>query len=100
LDRLGATYVHRRWVEHGRHITAAGVSAGIGMALQLAARLTSEDDARRIQVGLEYDPQPSSGSMRWELADVERYWLGSAPPPSGAQCRHRCWMVIPAWCSG
>ena len=37
LDRLGATYVPQRWVEDGRYLTGAGVSAGIDTALRLAA---------------------------------------------------------------
>ncbi|QNP70213.1 DJ-1/PfpI family protein [Streptomyces roseirectus] len=52
------TYLPRRYVESGRIITAAGVSAGIDMALYLAARLTDEHTARAIQLGIEYDPQP------------------------------------------
>jgi len=42
LERLGATYLPQRWVEDGKLITSAGVSAGIDMALALVARLTDE----------------------------------------------------------
>ena len=56
LDRLGATYVPQRWVEDGRYLTGAGVSAGIDTALRLAAMLTN-DVARMIQLAIEYDPQ-------------------------------------------
>jgi transcriptional regulator GlxA family with amidase domain len=48
----------RRIVEQGRIITAAGVSAGIDMALTLAARIAGEELAQAIQLGIEYDPQP------------------------------------------
>jgi transcriptional regulator GlxA family with amidase domain len=61
LDRLaafGAIPVGERVVEDGRVMTAAGVSAGIDMALTLAARLAGEEVAKAIQLGLEYDPQP------------------------------------------
>jgi transcriptional regulator GlxA family with amidase domain len=61
LDRLreyGATPVKRRVVEQGRVITAAGVSAGIDMALTLAARDVGDEFAKAIQLGIEYDPQP------------------------------------------
>jgi transcriptional regulator GlxA family with amidase domain len=58
LRQFGATPVSRRFVEQGKVITAAGVSAGIDMALLLAARLTNEDVAKAIQLGIEYDPQP------------------------------------------
>lgn len=39
-------------------MTAAGVSAGIDMALLLASKLAGEEVAKRIQLGIEYDPQP------------------------------------------
>lgn len=52
------TYVPERYVESGKFITAAGVSAGLDMALYLAARLTDEDTARAIQLAVEYDPRP------------------------------------------
>lgn len=42
----------------GKYVTAAGVSAGIDMALALAARIAGDEMAQRIQLGIEYDPQP------------------------------------------
>jgi transcriptional regulator GlxA family with amidase domain len=45
-------------VEQGKVITAAGVSAGIDMALTLAARIAGPEVAQAIQLGIEYDPQP------------------------------------------
>jgi transcriptional regulator GlxA family with amidase domain len=53
LERLGATYLPQRWVEDGKFITSAGVSAGIDMALALVARLTDEPTARMVQVAIE-----------------------------------------------
>src|SRR4051812_32225243 len=58
LRSYGAEPTGRRVVEQGKVITAAGVSAGIDMALTLAARLIGEDGAKAIQLGIEYDPQP------------------------------------------
>lgn len=49
---------HDRWVDDGDLITAAGVSAGIDMALHLVARLTNPDRARQIQRAIQYDPEP------------------------------------------
>jgi transcriptional regulator GlxA family with amidase domain len=69
LERLGATYVPDRWVEDGKFITAAGVSAGIDLALHLGARLTSIDIARQAQLAIEYDPQPPFGPIEWEGVD-------------------------------
>jgi putative intracellular protease/amidase len=72
LARLGAVPVERRVVEQGKVITAAGVSAGIDMALVLASRLAGDTVAQAIQLGIEYDPQPpfNSGSLRTAPADV------------------------------
>lgn len=58
LASFGAKPTARRVVEAGNIITAAGVSAGIDMALTLAARLAGKDIACAIQLGLEYDPEP------------------------------------------
>ena len=38
--------------------TSAGVTAGIDMALALAAKIAGVPVAQAIQLGLEYDPQP------------------------------------------
>jgi transcriptional regulator GlxA family with amidase domain len=66
LAELGARPVPRRVVEQGKVITAAGVSAGIDMALTLAARIAGDDVAQAIQLGIEYDPEPpfAAGSPR------------------------------------
>ena len=61
LDRLaevGATPVKQRVVEQGKVITAAGVSAGIDLALTLVDRLYGAEVAQAVQLGIEYDPQP------------------------------------------
>jgi putative intracellular protease/amidase len=58
LRNYGATPVSRRVVEQGKVITAAGVSAGIDMALVLASRIGGDAIAQAIQLGIEYDPQP------------------------------------------
>jgi transcriptional regulator GlxA family with amidase domain len=47
-----------RWVDDGDVVTAAGVSAGIDMALHLVRRLDSEQAARDTKRGIQYDPQP------------------------------------------
>ncbi len=58
LAGFGVQVVSERYVFDGKFVTAAGVSAGIDMALALAARVASEDVARAIQLSLEYDPRP------------------------------------------
>jgi transcriptional regulator GlxA family with amidase domain len=66
LEEFGAKYVRRRWVEDGKFICSAGVSAGIDMALQLAARLTDEQTSREVQYRLGYDPEPPFGGIDYE----------------------------------
>jgi transcriptional regulator GlxA family with amidase domain len=68
LENLGARYHVRRWVEDGNLIMSAGVSAGIDMALHLAARLTDEATARKVQLAIDYDPQPPYGGI--DYADI------------------------------
>jgi transcriptional regulator GlxA family with amidase domain len=58
LSELGAEPVTERVVEDGKVVTAAGVSAGIDMALTLAARIAGDEVAQAIQLGIEYDPRP------------------------------------------
>lgn len=73
LGKFGATPVSERWVVDGPFITAAGVSAGIDMALHLAETLAGEETARAVQLLLEYDPQPPLGAIDWADADTEAY---------------------------
>jgi transcriptional regulator GlxA family with amidase domain len=47
-----------RFVDEGPVVTAAGVSAGIDMALHLVARLASPDTARAVRREVQYDPEP------------------------------------------
>ena len=47
-----------RYVRDGNVVTAAGVSAGIDMALWLIGQLHSPNVARAVQRGMEYDPAP------------------------------------------
>jgi putative intracellular protease/amidase len=58
LRELGADAISERVVFDGKLVSAAGVSAGIDMALALAARIAGDQVAQAIQLGIEYDPQP------------------------------------------
>ncbi len=48
----------QRFVDDGQVVTAAGVSAGIDMALHLVRRLGSEERAIQVRRHIQYDPQP------------------------------------------
>jgi putative intracellular protease/amidase len=71
LANFGATPVAERVVEDGKVITAAGVSAGIDLGLELAARIAGEDLAKTIQLGIEYDPDPPFDAGSPEKAPAE-----------------------------
>ncbi len=71
LRRLGARPVCERVVFDGKIVTAAGVSAGIDMALTLAREIAGEQVAQAIQLGIEYDPQPPFDAGSPETAPPE-----------------------------
>jgi transcriptional regulator GlxA family with amidase domain len=73
LSEFGAIPVTRRWVEDGPVLTAAGVSAGIDMALHLAGRFAGEDVSRTIQYAIEYDPAPPAGPLDWTKSPDEAF---------------------------
>jgi transcriptional regulator GlxA family with amidase domain len=89
LEQFGATYVRKRWVEDGKFISSAGVSAGIDAALALAARLTDEETARRVQRSLGYDPHPPFGGIDYDhlgtLSNTVRAGLSLAAPVIAAR---------------
>jgi putative intracellular protease/amidase len=58
LGSLGVEVVPERVVFDGKYATSAGVTAGIDMALSLAAKIAGEKVAQAIQLGIEYDPDP------------------------------------------
>jgi putative intracellular protease/amidase len=58
LREFGAEPTGERVVEQGKIVTAAGVSAGIDMALHLVRSIAGDALAQGIQLGIEYDPQP------------------------------------------
>ncbi|MEV7092616.1 DJ-1/PfpI family protein [Amycolatopsis sp. NPDC051045] len=68
---FGVKYVSERYVRTGKVITAAGVSAGIDLALCLAALIAGEETARAVQLAVEYDPHPPFDSGNAATASPE-----------------------------
>jgi transcriptional regulator GlxA family with amidase domain len=66
LRGYGAEPTGERVVQDGKVITAAGVSAGIDMALHLVGLEAGPEVAQAVQLAIEYDPQPpfDAGSPR------------------------------------
>jgi transcriptional regulator GlxA family with amidase domain len=71
LGDLGAKPVADRVVEQGKILTAAGVSAGIDMALHLVQLKYGDQIAQAVQLGIEYDPQPPVDAGSPEKAPKE-----------------------------
>ncbi|MGW5091053.1 DJ-1/PfpI family protein [Streptomyces sp. 067-1] len=71
LGEFGATPSKERVVVDGHYATAAGVSAGIDMALSLAGRQLGDDEARTVQLIIEYAPQPPYDAGSLESAPPE-----------------------------
>ena len=55
---VGEVVAGPRWVVDGKLVTAAGVSAGIDMALWLVGQLADVEHARWTQRAIQYDPAP------------------------------------------
>ncbi|HEY3865360.1 MAG TPA: DJ-1/PfpI family protein [Solirubrobacteraceae bacterium] len=67
----GVEVVPERVVFDGKLATSAGVTAGLDMALELAAKVANEQVAQAIQLGIEYDPQPPFDAGSPEKAPAE-----------------------------
>ncbi|MGA7208412.1 MAG: DJ-1/PfpI family protein, partial [Pseudolabrys sp.] len=78
LPLVGATYEKARVVKDGNVITAGGVTAGIDFGLSVIAEIAGETTARRIQLGIEYDPAPPFDSGHPDKAPTLKSELVSA----------------------
>src|ERR1700739_4676308 len=58
LSSFGAEPVAERLVGGGHPVTGGGVTAGIDVALTVAAEIAGRATAEAIQLGIEYDPSP------------------------------------------
>ncbi len=68
LPAFGATPCADRIVLDRNRLTGGGVTAGIDFALQLSAELRGEDEARLIQLQMEYNPSPPFQSGHPDVA--------------------------------
>jgi cyclohexyl-isocyanide hydratase len=71
LAAFGAEPVRARVVVDRNRITGGGVTAGIDFGLQVAAMLRGDEEAKRIQLQLEYDPAPPFQAGSPETAGPE-----------------------------
>jgi cyclohexyl-isocyanide hydratase len=73
LPLFGATPVNQRVVIDGKLVCAAGVSSGIDGALRLAALLRGDAAAQRIQLDMQYAPEPPFDCGTPERAPAEMF---------------------------
>ncbi|MFI6996788.1 DJ-1/PfpI family protein [Nocardia sp. NPDC050175] len=89
LAALGAKPMRdQRVVQDGKYVTAAGVSAGIDMALWLLGEIAGQERAETAQLLMEYDPKPpfdaghpskvSDAFRRKAMVEIARYGADSA----------------------
>jgi transcriptional regulator GlxA family with amidase domain len=94
LREFGADPVGGRFVEDGKFVTAAGVSAGIDMALHLVGQEVGPEVAQAVQLGIEYDPQPpfdagSPAKAPAQIVEAVTAVAGSTDEWLGAQSAER-----------
>ncbi|MCS6582980.1 DJ-1/PfpI family protein [Curtobacterium citreum] len=97
LEAFGAQPVDARIARDGAVVTAAGVSAGIDMALWLAAELAGRPAAEAIQLQIEYDPQPPfdhGSAVRADAVVVTRA-RAAAEESRGARVTRAAAAVLP-----
>src|SRR5215467_8209380 len=78
LPLVGATFEKARVVKDGNVITGGGVTAGIDFALNVIAEIAGETTARKIQLGIAYDPSPPFDSGHPDKAPTLKAELMSA----------------------
>lgn len=69
LKWFGAMPVAERVVFDGNLVTGGGVTAGIDFALALVAKIRGDEQAKLVQLSLEYDPAPPFDSGTPEKAE-------------------------------
>ncbi|MBL4578353.1 MAG: DJ-1/PfpI family protein [Flavobacteriales bacterium] len=85
LKDFGAIPKNERVVKQGKFITAAGVSAGIDMALYLSDKIVGETETKAIQLVIEYDPNPIYDSGSFSKATDEVVKMAELKLAKGAK---------------
>ena len=97
LRRFGATHVDKRVVIDRNRITGGGVTAGIDLALVIAAELYGDAVSQAIQLAIEYQPAPpfNSGSPHSAPREIRDRVLSAARPGLDAR-RNAIDRIMPA----
>lgn len=94
LKEFGAEPTRERIVDEGKFITAAGVSAGIDMALYLVNQLKGEKAAKAAQLSIEYDPKPMFNSGNYLTAEKDIIKLSEKIMESDAKKDFGLWKIL------
>ena len=101
---MDATVVHERVVHDDNRLTGGGVTAGRDFGLMLAALLRGEDAASRVQLIIEYAPQPpfhagtpeEVGPEKLAEARRGRVWMDGEARKASKAAAARLGLAIPA----
>ena len=88
LENLGVDVVRARWIEDGKYLTTAGVSAGIDGGIHLVQRLLGDDVAELTQLGMQYEPEPPLGPIEWNPELIETVRPIWRPPLAEILAKH------------
>lgn len=94
LSEFGVEPARERIVDEGKYITAAGVSAGIDMAIYLVNQLQGEKAAKAAQLSIEYDPKPMFDSGNYLTAEKEIIELSEKIMESDAKKDFSLWEML------
>lgn len=94
LAQFGAIPTRERIIEEGKYLTAAGVSAGIDMAIYLVNLLEGATAAKAAQLAIEYDPQPMFQSGNYLKAETEVIQLAEKNMERDARKDFTLWEMI------
>lgn len=97
LPLMGARHVDERVVRDRNRITAGGVTAGLDFGLEIIAQMKGEEMARRIQLTLEYAPQPpfhngtpaEAGTVRTAAMRQSRKWMDKQASEAASRAARR-----------
>ena len=94
LTQFEVNPVRERIVSEGKYITAAGVSAGIDMAIYLVNELKGEKAAKAAQLSIEYDPNPMFNSGNYLNADQDVIKLSEEIMENDAKKDLSLWEIL------
>ncbi|MEL6650703.1 MAG: DJ-1/PfpI family protein [Bacteroidota bacterium] len=94
LKQYEAIPTKERMVRQGKYITAAGVSAGIDMAIYLVNEVEGETAAKAAQLAIEYDPQPMYDAGNVDRCREDVIALAEEKMEEGAKKELSMWDIL------